>query len=133
MCTVIFKSINNNVAFENNNAEFSASVSSTLNVYADYKQKVFLRFTAQLEKLPETTAQPFFLVGAITVNGKLFQYRSKEFNQGDLANHNGQIAFTFFIPPHVTLYPSELKCYVYNPNRNFLKIHFLKVETIQQN
>lgn len=131
LCSVIYKSTNNQIAFENNNAEFSGSVSPTLNVYADYKHKVFLRFTAQLEKLPETTEQPFFLVGTITLNGKLFQYRSKEFNQSDLTNNNGRIDFSFFIPPHVSLYQSELKCYVYNPNRNFFKIHFLKVEVLK--
>jgi hypothetical protein len=119
------------IDFENNNAEFSCSISPMLNVYTDYKHKVYLRFTANIEALPETSEQHFFMVSAITLNGKLFQYRSKEFSKSDILNNNGQLGFTIFVPPQVSLYKSDLKCYVYNPNRNSFEIVFLKTEVLK--
>ena len=116
--------------FENNNAEFSQPVKVRSDLYEDYYKRIYIEFSANLRPFPDTQDGNIYLVVDIFVKGKSFQYRNKPFTRNQVMQYDGHISTEVSVPPHVSEYPSEIKCYLYNPGRNHYEIKELEVRVI---
>lgn len=118
-------------SFENNNAEFSSVLKYSTNLYKHFDNRIYLNIIAKVEILENTNDSPFYLVGSINLKGKLYKYRSKEFNKQDVLNNNRIVTLSMYIPPQVSIHKNEISCYIYNPNKNYFKINLLKAVAIK--
>ena len=116
--------------FENNNAEFSQPIKVRSDVYDDYNKRIYIEFSAKLKPFEDTPVGDISLVVDIFVKGRSFKYRNKPFSRNSVLQNDGHISTEVFIPPHVSEYPSEIKCYLFNPGRNHYEISQFKVRVM---